>query len=326
MSPEQDASPADQSILKPDESKEDFEVFYDKIGAAQIEERYYADFDYAMARYYLFTSMLEPWGRKGANLLDIGCASGYYSVAHAVAGGTVTGVDISAASVELSKRRAADAGVAERCTFLPGDMRDLPLEDASFDLVLMSEVLEHIREPDQALQQAATYLKPGGTLILATPHASDWSTIKERWENRNAPSLEAAGIEFERTGVNTRVTDAGIEHEPYFHDAFTYKQLEGLLPPEMEVKSLHSLWFNPKPGVITRYHKLMARLRKYRLAKPLPVRPEKSEADDDPGRPVEFPPPSDTSTLIVRLARAGWRIPIVRRLGLENFLIARRRP
>jgi ubiquinone/menaquinone biosynthesis C-methylase UbiE len=46
---------------------------------------------------------------------------------------------------------------------------DIPLEDASFDTVLMTEVLEHLEEPGRAIAEARRLLRPGGKLILSTP-------------------------------------------------------------------------------------------------------------------------------------------------------------
>jgi len=46
---------------------------------------------------------------------------------------------------------------------------DIPLEDASFDTVLMTEVLEHLEEPARAIAEARRLLRPGGNLILSTP-------------------------------------------------------------------------------------------------------------------------------------------------------------
>lgn len=55
---------------------------------------------------------------------------------------------------------------------LVSDITAIPAEDASFDAVLCSEVLEHVPEPTHALDEFARLLKPGGTLILTAPFSS----------------------------------------------------------------------------------------------------------------------------------------------------------
>ena len=160
-------------VLQPDANSPDFETFYDRIGAAQLEERYIAENEYAVARIHLVLDWLLPVARRGGRLLDIGCASGYYSVAFARAGGYATGVDISKASVRIAQRRAEAEGVADRCEFLHGDMRSLPIDDRLYDAVVMVEVLEHVREQEDAVAEAIRALRPGGILVLTTPHALD---------------------------------------------------------------------------------------------------------------------------------------------------------
>lgn len=53
------------------------------------------------------------------------------------------------------------------------DISDIPEPDASFDAILCSEVLEHIPEPTDALNEFARLLKPGGVLILTAPFSSN---------------------------------------------------------------------------------------------------------------------------------------------------------
>lgn len=55
---------------------------------------------------------------------------------------------------------------------LVSDITEIPAEDCSFDVILCSEVLEHVPEPTHALDEFARLLKPGGVLILTAPFAS----------------------------------------------------------------------------------------------------------------------------------------------------------
>lgn len=55
---------------------------------------------------------------------------------------------------------------------LVSDITTIPAPDASFDVILCSEVLEHVPEPTHALDEFARLLKPGGTMILTAPFAS----------------------------------------------------------------------------------------------------------------------------------------------------------
>lgn len=109
----------------------------------------------------------------GARALEIGCGTG--AIARALAAwpgiGEVMGVDPSPRLVE----RARDlAGALANISFAVGDGRDLDLEDAAFDLVLLHRVLSHVPSPEQVLAEAARVLRPGGSLVVFD---GDYATI-----------------------------------------------------------------------------------------------------------------------------------------------------
>jgi 2-polyprenyl-3-methyl-5-hydroxy-6-metoxy-1,4-benzoquinol methylase len=172
-------------------------VFYDEISTAD-RRKYIADHWDGIARHGLVRGLLKPIGRNGGRLLDVGCASGYYSVEFARCGGRATGVDISEASVTLTRRRAANAGVSSSTNFVVGDMRQLSLDENGFDAVLMSEVIEHVREQREALAKAVRLLRPRGRLILTTPNALDALPWWKRFRRRGAASPEDAEVSVDR--------------------------------------------------------------------------------------------------------------------------------
>ncbi len=323
-------------VLRPDRNPEDYERFYDEIGAAQLEERYMEINAYAVARMHLALEWLLPAARSGGKLLDIGCASGYYSVAFAKAGGRATGIDISEASVALARRRAEQAGVADKCDFRSGDMRSLPIREGVYDAVAMIEVLEHVREQREAFEQALSALRPGGVLVATTPHALDEIPRRQRLRHRNAPTPEAAGVDVQRIDINPFVTESGIEHEPYFHDAFTFEQIRDLMPAEAEIVRLHSLYMTV-PGL-----RLLARLPPTvrhaikrmlgdqpvpQTGQPLPETAEKHQTESrlNTDEPLRIPPLNSEASLMVKLSKLMWRIPVVRMTYNHHLLVARRR-
>jgi SAM-dependent methyltransferase len=316
-------------LLRPDRNPEDYERLYDEIGAAQLEERYLANNAYAIARMHLVLEWLLPLARTGGTLLDIGCASGYYSVAFAKAGGRATGIDISEASIALARRRAERESLAGRCDFLQGDMRSLSIREGDYDAAVMTEVLEHVREQKEAVEQVFRALRPGGVLVLTTPHAFDELPRRQRFRHRNAPGPEAAGVEVQRLGTNPFVTESGIEHEPYFHDAFTFKQIRNLLPPESEIVRLHSLYV-PMPGLrlLARLPSVVRRTIRRMLegkAPMLSMEELQTGSRRRPDEPVAIPTLNAEGSLMVRLSKLMWRIPVVRLTCNHHLLVARRR-
>ena len=119
--------------------------------------------------------MRSEWGEhlQGARLVDLGCGGGGVSLALAAAGAEVLGIDQSPGSVEAARQAAAERGLDAQ--FQTGDLRQTGLEAASADFVVMSDVLEHIEQPSEAIAEAARILRPGGELFVNTFDRSWWS-------------------------------------------------------------------------------------------------------------------------------------------------------
>jgi ubiquinone/menaquinone biosynthesis C-methylase UbiE len=101
--------------------------------------------------------------------LDAGCGHGRYLAALAAVAqppGRVAGTDISERILEIAGREAERAGV--EAELVRANLESLPFEDGSFDLVLCSQVVEHLLAPERGLAELARILRPGGTLIVST--------------------------------------------------------------------------------------------------------------------------------------------------------------
>ena len=305
---------------------EDYVDFYGRIGAAQLEEQYYRRHGYAVARHHLLLGLLAPHARRGEHLLDVGCASGYYSVRYAQRGGRVTGIDVADSSLELARERAAHEGCVDRCTFATGDVRELPFADGMFDVVLATEVFEHVREQERALVELTRVLRPGGTLVLSSPGAFDTLPLPRRLALRHVRTPEEAGVELERTGTSKSLEEAGIAHEPYFHDAFTLPGLRALVPPRLEPRRLSSLLFVPPRAVTYAFlvpEAILRRLpwRRERVARADAALAAEPAADE----PLAVPEPYAEARAMMTWTRLLWRVPALRQAGTGVLLVGRRR-
>lgn len=109
---------------------------------------------------------------KGKRVLDVGCRSGNL-VQHYHQGNQVTGVDIDRNALALFRERLGLEG-----HWVDIDYEALPFADGSFDVVVFTEVMEHVRFPRKVLAEIRRVLSPDGTLIGSVPNAF---RLRNRW-------------------------------------------------------------------------------------------------------------------------------------------------
>lgn len=106
----------------------------------------------------------------GGRVLDIGCGYGYGSNHLAAIADEVVGVDYHAPAVDFAREHYR----RDNLTFLRHDANEpLPFEDDSFDLIVSSEVLEHIRNQRELLNEVKRVGKKGKFVIFKTPQSAD---------------------------------------------------------------------------------------------------------------------------------------------------------
>lgn len=97
-------------------------------------------------------------------VLDVACGEGYGSAAMLKAGAkSVIGVDLSGEACDHARRKY---GIDAR----QGSAESLPLGDASVDLVVSFETIEHLTNPSRFVDECARVLGPGGMLVVSTPN------------------------------------------------------------------------------------------------------------------------------------------------------------
>lgn len=144
----------------------DIGAFYDNNPQAEHLRLEQHQLEYDLTWRY-FDEYLPAQGR----ILEIGAATGRYTLELARRGYTVTAVDLSPELLKICEQRVMEAGVNDRVTFLVADARDLSgVSSADYDVVLLMGPLYHlIAESDRkaALQQAYDRLRVGGIFMSA---------------------------------------------------------------------------------------------------------------------------------------------------------------
>jgi SAM-dependent methyltransferase len=124
-----------------------------------LRRRFYRDDFRGM--YDRLQDAIERYVQPDHVVLDAGCGSGRV-FQHRLAGRVrrVVGVDVT-------DEHRANANIDDA---LKANLGALPLRDATFDLIVMSHVAEHLTQPEAVFRELARVLRPGGRLLLLTPN------------------------------------------------------------------------------------------------------------------------------------------------------------
>ena len=169
----------------------------------------------------------------GDRVLDVGAGFGRHVFECARRGADVVALDY--AEDEVVQTRATlggmvDAGEIDLDRFkgvLRGDATKLPFADDSFDVVITSEVLEHIQDDVTAIAEMVRVLKPGGHFAATVPA---WLPEKINWmlsDEYHAPKSEGGHVRiYSATELSAKLRTAGLDlrghhrahalHSPYW--------------------------------------------------------------------------------------------------------------
>lgn len=120
---------------------------------------------------------------RDKDVLDIACGEGYGTAALALVARSALGVDVDTASV----RHAAARYTAMNIGFRSGQCTEIPAADASFDLVVSFETIEHLTEQERMLSEIRRVLRPAGRLVISSPNKlvySDQRAVKNPFHER----------------------------------------------------------------------------------------------------------------------------------------------
>lgn len=154
------------------------------------------------ARNRLIIWALRKYAPRLKSFLEVGCGTGFVlsAVSEEFPQAALSGSEIFVDGLRIAAERVPGA------QFVQMDARHMPFA-AAFDAIGAFDVLEHIREDEQALAELHRALKPGGTLVISVPqHRWLWSPadVAARHERRYSAGelrhkVSAAGFEIVRT-------------------------------------------------------------------------------------------------------------------------------
>jgi 2-polyprenyl-3-methyl-5-hydroxy-6-metoxy-1,4-benzoquinol methylase len=142
--------------------KKNKELFYNGI-AYEWEEKIFKP-ETEKRLNVVYKKILNPISAKGKKFLDIGCGLGFFSSRAGKLGAKVYGIDIGGNLVKISKSRYPKG------KFSVASAERLPFKDDSFDMILCTEVIEHVNNQKKVINEIFRVLKQGGHLIITTPN------------------------------------------------------------------------------------------------------------------------------------------------------------
>lgn len=177
----------------------------------------------------------------GKRVLELGCGGGQCSVAFALRGARVTGIDFADGQLAFARTLAAENGV--EAEFLQHDVKDLsPFADASLDIVFSAFTLMYLDDRPQVFREVRRVLKPGGIFAFSLDHPLfrkvdlDTLTVVESY-NETGPAVDDLGALGTTTMYRYRVSD--------LHNALVDAGLvvERVIEPDSRKRYDYDPWF-----------------------------------------------------------------------------------
>lgn len=196
------------AFVPPSAIPENLESIYSQAyfegGEATGYPGYRADRELLFQNFRERLDFIEKAGPPGRRLLDVGAAYGFFLKVARDAGWDASGVEI-APDCALEAARISGASVA--C----GDFLDVPVP-GPFDVIVMLDVIEHLRDPAAAVARAFELLSPGGLLVIETgDFRAPWARLLgPRWYFYDPP---AHLFYFSRRGLLALLARTGFSRD-----------------------------------------------------------------------------------------------------------------
>lgn len=164
---------------------------------------------------FIVQSVRNHTNRANLKGLDVGCGKGNIVVPLASLGYNMVGIDISSENIKEAKCMQI---TEDHPMFLVGDAENIPVKKRNFDFVVCTEVLEHLNQPQRALNSINEVLKEEGLLIATVPNGyGPYSLIFDHFRNKVvSKTFPKIGLSdhiqaFTLTQISNLIKESGFE-------------------------------------------------------------------------------------------------------------------
>jgi len=191
--------------------------------------------------YPFLTKYIDMYGLKGKKVLDIACGTGVLTEQFVRMGADVTGLDLTARAVELTKTRLALYGL--HANVIEGDAQKMPFEDNTFDFVCAWGCLMHMPKTEQAIAEIHRVLKPGGKMLAMMYHKN---SVHLRYAIQlHKGILQLKYLKYDNQSLINRHTDGFLVGGNELAKFYSRKEFRTLFSG---FQNLH-LWIEDNPGI-----------------------------------------------------------------------------
>jgi SAM-dependent methyltransferase len=161
------------------------QAYYDRLAPrlVEVEDRNW----HLQSRMALNLETIDRYAGRGGRVLDVGCGTGFLLERLAERGYSGVGVDLSPESVEHARRRLREIGAADRLTAVVGSAYEPP--EGPFDLIALTDVLEHLEDPRACLRALREQMAPTGLLVISTPNRRSLPGARRWLSERGVPGI-----------------------------------------------------------------------------------------------------------------------------------------
>lgn len=150
--------------------------------------------------------------KPGTRVLDVGCGNGYTCGEFIKLGCQVTGIDLSDEGIAQARKAYPDG----RFELMAADESILDnLGEAPFDVVISTEVVEHLSFPRDYARGCLKALKPAGRFICTTPYHGYWKNLAlslfNQWDRHMNPMWDGGHIKlWSRSSLGRMLSEQGF--------------------------------------------------------------------------------------------------------------------